>query len=132
MLQPHSRPPHARRIAQVCRELGVTPRAVRYYEEQGLLTPDRIDRRERAFSDKDRARLTLILRGRGIGLSIRELRELLTAYDEQGEAAQTLLAVQIFERRLSALQAQRRQIDHTIDLLKAATRRLSQASPAAD
>ena len=56
-------------ITQLCREFGATPRALRFYEEQGLLSPARRDT-ARVYSYKDRARLQLILRGRRVGLSI--------------------------------------------------------------
>src|SRR6201988_413016 len=75
------RPPYRTySITQLCREFGATPRALRFYEEQGLLSPARRDT-SRVYSYKYRARLQPILRGRRVGLSIADIRDILDAYD---------------------------------------------------
>lgn len=122
------RPPHRTyNITQLCREFGATPRALRFYEEQGLLFPAR-RASARVYSYKDRARLQLILRGRRVGLSIAEIREILDAYEEHGEAAQNARALRLFHRRIAELEEQRRHVEVAIDALHAAAERLAAAS----
>lgn len=111
-------------IGQLSREFGTTTRALRFYEEQGLLFPRRRDS-ERIYSYKDRARLALIMRGRRVGLSVAEIREILDLYDERGEDAQNAEALRIFRRRIEALEAQRREVDEAIGALRTASRRLA-------
>jgi DNA-binding transcriptional MerR regulator len=114
------RPPYRTySITQLCREFGATPRALRFYEEQGLLSPGRRDT-SRVYSYKDRARLQLILRGRRVGLSIAEIRDILDTYDEEGTAAQDAEALRIHHRRIEQLQQQRAHVEEAIDELKAA------------
>jgi DNA-binding transcriptional MerR regulator len=67
-------------IGALCTEFGVTPRTLRFYEAQGLLAPAR-DGQARRFSHRDRARLSLILRGKRFGFSLDEIRGLLDLYD---------------------------------------------------
>ncbi|HVI34574.1 MerR family DNA-binding transcriptional regulator [Phenylobacterium sp.] len=125
------RPPYRTySISQLCREFGATPRALRFYEEQGLLFPARRDT-ARVYSYKDRARLRLIMNGRRVGLSIAEIRDILDLYDEEGEIAQNAEALKIFRRRIAALEAQRQEVDLAIDSLKAASDRLSRQFPTA-
>ncbi|MDZ4373117.1 MAG: MerR family DNA-binding transcriptional regulator [Phenylobacterium sp.] len=114
------RPPYRTySITQLCREFGATPRALRFYEEQGLLSPARRDT-ARVYSYKDRARLQLILRGRRVGLSIAEIRDILDTYDEEGAPAQDAEALRIHRRRIEQLQAQRQHVDDAIAELAAA------------
>ena len=114
------RPPYRTySITQLCREFGATPRALRFYEEQGLLSPARRDS-SRVYSYKDRARLQLILRGRRVGLSIAEIRDILDTYDEEGGPAQDAEALRIHRRRIEQLQAQRQHVDEAIEELKKA------------
>jgi len=118
------RPPYRTySITQLCREFGATPRALRFYEEQGLLSPGRRDT-SRVYSYKDRARLQLILQGRRVGLSIAEIRDILDTYDEEGSAAQDAEALRIHHRRVEQLQEQRRHVDEAIDELKKAAEHL--------
>lgn len=125
------RPPYRTySITQLCREFGATPRALRFYEEQGLLTPSRRDT-SRVYSYKDRARLQLILRGRRVGLSIAEIRDILEAYDEDGEVAQNAEALRIFRQRIAQLESQRQEVEAAIDALKVAATRLSDQYPEA-
>jgi DNA-binding transcriptional MerR regulator len=119
------RPPYRTySITQLCREFGATPRALRFYEEQGLLSPARRDT-ARVYSYKDRARLQLILRGRRVGLSIAEIRDILDTYDEEGVVAQDAEALRIHKRRIEELQAQRAHVDEAIQELKQAAQHLS-------
>ena len=111
-------------ITQLCREFGCTARALRFYEDQGLVFPRR-QQMQRVYSYKDRARLKLVVRGRAVGLSLAEIRHLLETYDEQGEAAQNALALRVFRQRLETLQADRGRIDTALDALSNAIARLS-------
>ncbi|HEY8616343.1 MerR family DNA-binding transcriptional regulator [Phenylobacterium sp.] len=121
------RPPYRTySITQLCREFGVTARALRFYEEQGLVFPGRRDL-QRVYSYKDRARLALIVRGRRVGLSLAQIRDILDAYEEQGEAAQNAKALGVFRQRIAELEAQRREVDEAIEALTQASRRLNPA-----
>ena len=111
-------------ITQLCREFSCTARALRFYEDQGLISPRR-QRMQRVYSYKDRARLKLVVRGRNVGLSLAEIRHLLETYDDRGEAAQNALALRLFQQRLDALQAERGQIETALDTLSQAIVRLS-------
>ena len=111
-------------IGQLCREFGCTTRALRFYEEQGLLFPAR-RQGQRVYSYKDRTRLGLVVRGRKVGLSIAEIRELFETYEDEGEAAQNALALKLFQKRMSALEAQKAEIDWAMDTLRAAATRLA-------
>jgi DNA-binding transcriptional MerR regulator len=115
-------------IGQLCRELSATPRALRFYEELGMLFPRRRGT-ERIYNYKDRARLILILRGRRVGLSLTEIREILDAYEDDGEAVQNARALQVFRRRIVALESQREHVDEAIDSLQRASERLASLHP---
>ncbi|WP_028534867.1 MerR family transcriptional regulator [Paludibacterium yongneupense] len=98
-------------ISDLAQEFDVTLRTIRFYEEQGLIEPVRAGR-QRVYTRRDRARLKLILRGKRIGLSLAEIREILDLYqranDEAGQS-HALLSL-LLQRRQSLLQ-QRRDID---------------------
>jgi DNA-binding transcriptional MerR regulator len=68
-------------IGALARELGVTTRTIRYYEERGLISPARSEGQQRVYSRKDRGRLKLILRHKDGGFTLDELKELLDLYD---------------------------------------------------
>lgn len=118
-------------ISQMRREFGITARALRYYEEQGLLSPER-SQRVRLYSHRDRVRLKLVLCGRSAGFSLRVIRELFEIYDRQGRAAQQAKAVPRMQAQLAALEAQRRQLDAAIEKLRTASARLFRAAGLAD
>jgi DNA-binding transcriptional MerR regulator len=67
-------------ISELAREFDVTPRAIRFYEDQGLLAPRRIGQR-RVYTPRDRTRLKLTLRGKRLGLTLAEIRELINMYE---------------------------------------------------
>ncbi len=67
-------------VSQLARQLGVTARTIRFYEDKGLLTPSRAGT-TRVYTVRDRARLMLILRGKRLGFSLREIKEYLDLYD---------------------------------------------------
>ena len=74
------RPDRTFTIRQLCAEFGVTPRSLRFYEDKGLLNPAR-DGLNRVYAVRDRARLQLILRGKRVGFSLAEIRDMLDLYD---------------------------------------------------
>lgn len=121
-------PAGAYTIGELCRQFGTTNRALRFYEEQGLLTPARRNT-ARIYSHKDKARLQLILRGRRVGLTLAEIRDILDIYEEEGEAAQSAEALKIFRRRLEALEIERREVDEAIARLEEAAQRLAAKFP---
>ena len=94
-------------IRQMCDAYDVTPRTLRFYEARELLAPKREGQR-RWFTRRDRARLTLILRGKRFGLPLEEIRQLLDLYEgDGGEAAQVERALAVGRERLDALRAER-------------------------
>ena len=88
-------------ISDLARELDITTRAIRFYEEQGLLSPERRGQ-ERIYSPRDKVSLKLILRGKRIGFSLAECKTLIELYDPQGDNRNqlTLMLGKIAERRL--------------------------------
>ena len=113
-------------IRQLCIEFQVTARALRFYEDKGLLSPKR-DGMNRVYGYRDRARLTLILRGKRVGLSLSEIREILDLYKaEDGGAAQNARSLKKFRERIVAFEAQREDIDHAIAELRTACDRLEE------
>ena len=120
------RPERTFTIRQLCLEFKCTPRALRFYEDKGLLAPAR-QGLNRVYSYKDRARLQLILRGKRVDLSLAEIREILQLYDKgDGGAAQNAKALRKFRERLVALEQKREDIDHAIVELTDACARLEE------
>lgn len=98
-------------ISDLANELDITTRAIRFYEEQGMLTPTRRGQ-ERIYSPKDRVALKLILRGKRIGLALSEIREILDLYElARDEASQSLKLLQLLSERKKQLEEQRNDID---------------------
>ena len=118
------RPERTFTIRQLCVEFKVTPRALRFYEDKGLLSPAR-EGLNRVYNHRDRARLTLILRGKSVGLSLAEIREILELYKiEDGGATQNAKSLRKFRERIVALEAQREDVDHALDILRNACTQL--------
>ncbi len=94
--------------------LGVSPRTIRFYEEQGLLAPRRLGN-NRIFGRRDRARLEIILRGKRLGFSIREIREYLELYDaDPTQRKQIQLLLEKVRARIAALMQQRAACDEAL------------------
>ncbi|HKP78786.1 MAG TPA: MerR family DNA-binding transcriptional regulator [Phenylobacterium sp.] len=112
------RPARTYTIRQLCLEFKCTPRALRFYEDKGLLNPAR-DGMNRVYSYRDRGRLILILRGKRVGLSLSEIGEILDLYeaDESG-AQQAAKSLRKFRERIVALEQQKQDIDAAIDQLQ--------------
>ncbi|WP_421709941.1 MerR family transcriptional regulator [Algihabitans sp.] len=105
-------------IADLAADFETTARAIRFYEAEGLLTPRRAGQR-RIYSRRDRTRLRLILRGKRLGFSLAEIREIFGLYEdaETGEAGQlSLLLGRIAERR-AALEFKRRDLAAALEEL---------------
>ncbi|GLR67602.1 MerR family transcriptional regulator [Acidocella aquatica] len=101
-------------VSQLARELGVTARAIRFYEDKGLITPQRAGS-ARVYGARDRARLMLILRGKRLGFSLREIREFLDLYDaDPAHRVQTRQLQQAVRQRLAALREQRAAIEESL------------------
>lgn len=120
-------------IRQLCREFGATARALRFYEDKGLLNPAR-DGMNRVYSYRDRARLQLILRGKRVGLSLAEIGEILDLYEaDDSGAQQAAKSLRKFRERIVALEQQKRDIDDAIAQLQAGIeameKRLSETRP---
>ncbi len=111
-------------IRQLCLEFKCTPRALRFYEDKGLLSPSR-QGLNRVYAYQDRARLQLILRGKRVGLSLAEIREILQLYAKgDGGTAQNTKALSKFKERILALEAKRADIDEAIAELREACVRM--------
>ena len=105
-------------ITELCKEFQVTPRTLRFYEQKGLLSPARRGW-TRLFSYRDRARLKLILRGKKVGFSLEEIKELLDLYSlRDGQLTQLRVASTKMRERLEALKVQRVELDEAILDLK--------------
>jgi DNA-binding transcriptional MerR regulator len=97
-------------IAELAREFALTPRAIRYYEDQGLIAPARAGV-QRVYTKRDRTRLKLTLRGRRLGLSLAEIRELIDMYDTAPESTQLARLLEVLERQRAKLEQQREDIE---------------------
>ena len=101
-------------ITQLCREFSVTPRTLRFYEQKGLLAPARRGW-TRLFSYRDRARLQLILRGKKVGFSLEEIKEMLDLYNlRDGQLTQLRVSSTKMRERLDALRKQRIEMDEAV------------------
>jgi DNA-binding transcriptional MerR regulator len=112
------RPHRSYSIRQLCLEFKCTPRALRFYEDKGLLSPAR-EGLNRVYNYKDRARLVLILQGKRVGLSLAEIGEILDLYEvDDGGAQQAAKSLRKFQERIVALEHQKIDIDEQIDRLR--------------
>ena len=97
-------------LKQMCAHFDVTPRTLRYYEYIELLHPER-DGRSRLYGPREKARMTLILRGRKFGFSLEDIRQWLLIYENEGTEAQMRSWIPLADKQLSELAEQRQQID---------------------
>jgi DNA-binding transcriptional MerR regulator len=104
-------------IADLASEFGISTRAIRFYESKGLLTPERVGG-ARIFRRRDRARLMLILRGKRLGFSLRDISEYLRLYDAHSQTAQVSLLVEKVDGRLALLERQLADLQTTIAELR--------------
>lgn len=104
-------------VNQLAEELGITPRALRFYEVKGLLSPNRVGN-NRVYTKRDRARLKLILRGKRLGFSLAEIREYLDLYTVDGGVEQLKVLLKRIDVRLKDLEQQREDLEATVEELK--------------
>ena len=111
-------------ISDLAREFDVTPRAIRFYEDQGLLAPRREGQR-RIYTPRDRTRLKLTLRGKRLGLTLSEIRDLIDMYepgrDERPQLERFLAAL---EAHRAALERQREDIEAQLSEITAFEKRV--------
>ena len=118
-------------IADLAREFGISTRAIRFYESKGLLSPDRVGG-TRVFRRRDRARLILILRGKRLGFSLRDIAEYLSLYDPRAQTPQVHMLLEMVDRRVAMLRRQMADLETTLaeltEIRKLAAERLAQES----
>jgi DNA-binding transcriptional MerR regulator len=116
-------------IADLAKEFGISTRAIRFYEAKGLLSPERVGA-TRVFRRRDRARLILILRGKRLGFSLRDISDYLSLYDANRSQQVDLLVGKVDER-LALLEGQLQDLQTTIaelqEIRKLADERLDKA-----
>jgi DNA-binding transcriptional MerR regulator len=103
-----ARPGKTYTITELAHEFDVTPRAIRFYEDMGLLEPARAGR-NRVYSQRDRTRLKLTLRGKRLGFALQDIRQLVTMYDTENDTAPQL------EAFLTVLASHRQQLEQQLD-----------------
>lgn len=102
-------------ISDLAREFNITPRTIRFWEAQGLLAPSR-EGRNRVYTKRDRTRLKLALRGKRLGLSLAEIRDVIDMYDvARDEADQLTRLLNMLAQRRAALEQQREDIEAMLD-----------------
>ena len=101
-------------ISDLAKEFALTTRAIRFYEDEGLIAPERSGR-TRIYGARERTRLKLILRGKRLGLSLQEIREILDLHDTNvDDVPQLIKFVEVLEERRSSLLQQREDIDSVL------------------
>jgi len=101
-------------ITELAAEFDITPRAIRFYEDVGLLTPERAGR-NRVYTQRDRTRLKLTLRGKRLGLSLQEIKQLVDLYDSPSDTTQQLTAfLGVLGEHRKLLERQREDIEITL------------------
>ncbi len=104
-------------ISELAREFNVTPRAIRFYEDHGLLSPERTGTggRQRSYSQRDRTRLKLTLRGKRLGLTLSEVRELVDMYESPSDTTAQLTAfLEVLARHRHTLEQQLQDLRETL------------------
>jgi DNA-binding transcriptional MerR regulator len=101
-------------ITALAQEFDITPRAIRFYEDVGLLTPQRAGR-NRVYAQRDRTRLKLTLRGKRLGLSLQEIKQLVDMYDSPSDTVPQLKAfLQVLAAHRQLLERQREDLEITL------------------
>ena len=101
-------------VAELAKELGVTTRTLRFYEDRGLIAPQRAGT-TRIYSRRDRARMIIILRGKRLGFSLREIKEYLDLYDhDRTQTEQLHVLADAVTVRIARLEKQRQALEETL------------------
>jgi len=101
-------------ISELAAEFDITPRAIRFYEDVGLLTPGRAGR-NRVYAQRDRTRLKLTLRGKRLGLSLQEVKDLVDLYESPSDTAPQLSAfLRTLNEHRTLLERQREDLEITL------------------
>jgi DNA-binding transcriptional MerR regulator len=105
-------------VTQLALDLGVTARTIRFYEDKGLISPRRAGN-NRVYTLRDRARMILILRGKKLGFTLREIKEYLDLYDvDPTQAKQLRLLLTVVHDRIVQLEDQRVALDEALGELR--------------
>lgn len=105
-------------VTELANDLGVTPRALRFYEDKGLIAPQRAGT-TRVYTHRDRGRLMLILRGKRLGFTLSEVREWLDLYEvDPDQSAQMVQLKNKVRKRIEALEQKRDDLDATLEELR--------------
>ncbi len=101
-------------VTELAQELGITPRAIRFYETKGLIKPRRAGT-TRVYTHRDRARMQLILRGKRLGFTLADIKEYLDMYEvDPSKVKQVKLLLEKIERRMGELEQQREDLETTL------------------
>lgn len=113
-------------IAELASEFAITPRAIRHYQDKGLLTPER-QGSQRIYHNRDKVRLQLVLRGKRLGFSLDEIGEIISMYDlPSGKQKQTQLLLKKITQRRQALHQQQQDIQTMLQELTKLESKLNQ------
>lgn len=112
-------------IGELAEEFGLTPRTLRFYEDEGLVTPARSGQ-NRVYSRKDRARIKLICRGKRLGFSVQEIKEFIDLYNpHERQVEQMRYALALGRKRIAQLEQQLRDVQQTLAELKEMDRQIA-------
>lgn len=109
-------------IGELSKEFGITPRALRFYEEKGILCPLR-EGQTRKYTQRDRVHLIFVMRGKRIGLSLDLIKQIADLYHVDGGVRQLELAIGIYKKQIRNLERQRIDIEEQLSELRANTAR---------
>jgi len=105
-------------VTELAKDLGVTPRTIRFYEDQGLVSPQRAGN-TRVYSHRDRARMILILRGKRLGFTLRDIKEFLDLYVvDTTQVEQMQLLITKVRARIKLLEDQRQALELSLHELR--------------
>jgi len=109
-------------ITELCNDLGITPRTIRFYETKGLVLPKRAGK-TRVYTHRDRARMILILRGKQLGFSLSDIKEFLDLYEvDRTQTVQIKLLAKKVRQRILQLEDQRQALELSLSELHAIER----------